>query len=156
MKWLLIFLLVLPSVHAFSCLDLEGDNRVLCEEIQTMNITREEKDYLIASLFSLDYDALFDYNSHITFEEAPSGIFIDNEGYIKDAWMKIITISPSVLLNDTLMIDTIGKIFTDYNYKIDFPRKESGDCKTTPLMAILFSTHSFNKSVVGPEPIDRP
>ena len=131
MKWLLIFLLVLPSVHAFSCLDLEGDNRVLCEEIQTMNITREEKDYLIASLFSLDYDALFDYNSHITFEEAPSGIFIDNEGYIKDAWMKIITISPSVLLNDTLMIDTIGKIFTDYNYKIDFPRKESGDCKTT-------------------------
>jgi hypothetical protein len=133
MRYLLLFLilLILPSVNAFSCSDLDGEEREYCEEIKQMDIPQEEQDYLIASLFDLAFEDIFDYNKDINFNEAPDDVETEDEGYIKDAWVKIISISTGILIDDTIFIDDSGKILTRFNYEIELPDgTEGSDCKT--------------------------
>ncbi|MFH1840069.1 MAG: hypothetical protein ABH849_02880 [Nanoarchaeota archaeon] len=124
----LLVLLLLPSVTSFSCLELEGQEQEYCNEIEQMELTNEERDYLIASLFDIDFDDIFDYNTNIEFDEAPLNVEIENDGYIENAWVKIIYISPSIYLDDDLIIDDQGEILTRFGYEIDLP--DDNDCDT--------------------------
>lgn len=128
---LFLILLILPSVNAFSCSDLEGEKQEYCEEIKQMDIPQEEQDYLIASLFDLAFEDIFEYNKDIEFYEAPDEVETQNEGYIENAWVKIISFSEGLFVDDDLFISDSGKILTRFGYEIDLPSgNEGGDCDT--------------------------
>jgi len=122
----LLVLLLLPSVNSFSCLELEGQEQEYCNEIEQMELTNEERDYLIASLFDIYFDEIFEYNTNIEFDEAPIDAETKNDGYIENAWVKIIHISPSIYLDDDLIVDKEGEILTRFGYEIDLP--DDDDC----------------------------
>ena len=50
---------------------------------------------------------------------------------IKNAWLKIFTIMPSISINDTLYHNGTGEILTAYSYDTQLPtEKIAGDCRT--------------------------
>ena len=72
------------------------------------------------------HDAVWTYNSNLNFNYDR-----EDSGVIRDAYLKLISINPSVLINDLLFISDSGKILERYNYRIELPDgAESNDCRT--------------------------
>ena len=56
----------------------------------------------------------------------------ESKGVIKDAYLKILPVSPAVLIDDKLYLTDKGKVVAKYNHKFELPSgTQSGDCKTT-------------------------
>ncbi len=130
------FSLLLPNVHALACSSVAKENEVICAEILQSNATEAEKLHLIADLAYTgkniaNHSFVYDWNTKISFGSAPEGVEVKNDGYIKDAWLKIIAIMPSVVSEGRLLTPGSGSILTRYNYWVDIPSgTEGGDCKT--------------------------
>jgi hypothetical protein len=130
------FLLLLPFSYALDCNDIIDDNLELCNEIIGSSASHAEKQELIANIvyqesYKADHDQVYDWNTGISFNQAPDSVSTSNSGYIKDAWVKIIGVYPSVLSEEILYTPGLGKIQTEYDYRIEIPDgTESGDCKT--------------------------
>lgn len=131
-----LFFLMLPAALAFDCNLLEGKEKELCEEIGKLAVTEEEKDLLISDIFYSgkeypNHDFVYYWNTKLNIEKAPEGIKTENEGYIKNAWLKILAVMPSVLEYGQLLCSDKGKILTKYNYDIEIPTSTKwGDCRT--------------------------
>jgi len=114
-------------------LEISCDNLIyeeLCLEILNNNeLTDEEKEMLISALiyqsYYPDHDFIYEWNKNLDLDYDG-----EDDGYIEDAWLKIIGISPSVLIDDELYaVD--GKILLDYDYKIDIlDNLQGNDCRT--------------------------
>ncbi|VVB71258.1 Uncharacterised protein [uncultured archaeon] len=62
---------------------------------------------------------------------APDGIQTQNNGVIKNAWMKIADVMPSIIENDSLYTTSQGNIQSFYNYDVQLPSNTAfGDCRT--------------------------
>ncbi|MCX6706653.1 MAG: hypothetical protein NT001_00755, partial [Candidatus Woesearchaeota archaeon] len=63
----------------------------------------------------------------------PEGIAVQNQGYIKNAWMRLLTAMPSVLENNTFYFSGKGKALSAYKHEVVIPYGQiiSNDCKTT-------------------------
>lgn len=131
---LIITVLGLPLSFALDCSKLA--NQELCEEIMNSGITTEEKDYLLADIMSdskhyPDHEMVRSWNSRISTATAPNGIAKQNNGYIKNAWVKLLAVMPSVLENNVLYIPKNGQILTGANHDVQIPSgTEAGDCRT--------------------------
>jgi hypothetical protein len=129
----LVLLLCIPLATALDCTLVEDQD--ICEEIQDSELTDEEKKELYLALFYTefpDYDYVEDYNLEIEFDEAPEGVVEYDSSYIKNAWMKIVAVSPSLIINHTLFHNGEGEILLGYNYDIETPSgTASGDCRTS-------------------------
>lgn len=130
---LIITVLGLPLSLAFDCSTIA--NREYCEEIMNSALTEAEKNYLLADIMSNtkhypDHELVKDWNEDILTDVAPEGISIQEIGYIKNAWVKILTVMPSVLSED-LLISRKGEIIAGSNHDIEIPTgTDSGDCRT--------------------------
>lgn len=128
--------LLLPGIYALTCSSVAKENEAICAEILQSNATQAEKLDLIGDLaYSgkniANHSFIYDWNAKINFDSAPEGVEVRSEGYIKDAWLKIIAIMPSVISEGRLLTPGYGKVFTKYNYKVEIPSgTEGGDCKT--------------------------
>src|SRR3989338_4442638 len=92
-----LVLLLLPSAYALTCDGLEGDSLSVCNETIQSNASMDEQQQLIAALYYpskyyANHPFIEDWNTNIEFNEAPEGIEARSEGYIKDAWLKIVAV----------------------------------------------------------------
>ena len=126
--------LVFPSVTALDCHNVP--NQQWCNDIQQSNISDSDKSYLLSDILSdtkhyPDHEFVKDWNERISTTTPPEGIATQSRGVIRNAWVKILTAMPSVLLDNELLIPTEGEIITAYNHNIQLSQSTtSGDCKT--------------------------
>jgi len=122
----------MPCVYAIDCNLLS--NKELCLEIQNSNISEEEKNYLISDIIDdlknfPDHDLVREWNLKVN--TTLSNTEKHDEGYIKNAYVKILSVMPSVLENNTLYIDNNGEVLTSFNHEVEIPSGNyGGDCKT--------------------------
>ncbi len=133
---LLALALLLPSAIAFNCNSLSGGDAYVCNSIQNTNLTQTDKDLLISDIFnknktSPDFDFIYSWNTNLNIINSPDDKTY-SLGTIKNAWVKIIALMPSIIENNILYSTNTGKLQTEYNYQYVLPSgKESGDCKTS-------------------------
>lgn len=129
-------LLVLPSAFAFNCNMLNVSQQELCNQISVSNYTADEKEALITLLIYTDrekpnHDFVSFWNQQLNPTSAPQNVQVTNQGTIKNAWMRIFGIMPSVLEDSTLYCSSSGTLQVGYNYSYQLPTgKASGDCRT--------------------------
>ncbi len=131
---LVLILLLIPLASALDCNSVS--NQQWCEDIQNSQISEEDKTYLLSDVISdkkhyPDHQLISNWNKDIPTNEAPEGVTKQSHGYIKNAWVKLLAVMPSVLLEDELLIDSSGEILTGANHNVEIPSgTASGDCKT--------------------------
>ncbi len=136
----ILFIVSLPIAYAsFDC--SLTSNPQECNNILSENITPVQQDQLFSSLIynSInipDYNSILQYNTKIKVNASIANI--TNSIYIKDAWLSLLTISPSIIENNTLYIPDVAFVLSDYNYRIEvpenynaqnYPETKNGDCK---------------------------
>ncbi|MBN2368073.1 hypothetical protein JXC34_03565 [Candidatus Woesearchaeota archaeon] len=120
MRLFFLFLLLLPSSFAFDCSIFDG---TLEESCQSLNEVDED---LIANLIYTnttfpDHDFISEYNSLIEVENPPDGVILSNAEYIKDAWLKLFTIQPSVNFEGNIVVPEEVEVRSEYDYRIEVP-----------------------------------
>lgn len=136
--------LFLPSVFAFNCELVQDQDS--CYYVQNnSNLTQAEKDYLFADLLYLNtsfpnHDFVKEYNDNIVVSSPPIDTVLFSDGFIQDAWIEILSISPSVLFNDSMLVpdnvvvgsksDYVLNIPDDY-HSLGYPSKSGADCRRT-------------------------
>jgi hypothetical protein len=130
---ILVLLLLIPLATAFPCESIPDE--FLCLEIQNdQELTLEEKEELYNSLMSIefpDFEFVYNYNTNIEFTSPPENVSTTDSMQIKNAWLSIITVMPSVLIEDQLYSQEQGTLLTAYNYDTELPSGLQGnDCKT--------------------------
>ncbi|MDO8549480.1 MAG: hypothetical protein Q7S39_04915, partial [Ignavibacteria bacterium] len=129
-----LLLLAVAQAHALNCSLIT--NHAMCNEIQNANISDEEKSYLLADIMSLtkhypDHQLVQNWNSRISTTTKPDSVPVQNRGSLRNAWVKILAITPSVQSDNQLFIDTNGKIITGFNHQVQIPSGTAyGDCRT--------------------------
>ena len=137
---LALFLMVLiPFSYAFDCNQIE--NKEICLEIQNSDLSQEEKDSLISNLnydgkFIPDHDYVYSRNSNIAVSNTPNNVQNYNKQFVKEAWLSLFSVMPSVLYQGSLYVLDTAKVQSGYNYRIQIPpdynnnQKKDGDvCK---------------------------
>lgn len=141
---LLSLSLALLLLLSYSCYSLE--DRLILELQQskdpyTQNLAKdstltnqEKKDIYLNNFYSFNpatnFNTIDQLNTYIDFHDYP---YTQQSKYIKNAWLKIIYINPSILDTDNnLLISTTekSKIYTDYNYTLEFNNTYPNDCRT--------------------------
>jgi len=131
-----LFLLLLSSVFALDCSNVRGEALKECNAIMASNLSNADKQQLVADLVYTDRDFanhsfIYDWNTDIEFNSVPEEVKVESNGYIKDAWLKIVAVTPSVLSEDKLLSPGTGKVLSAYNYRVELPSgKEGRDCRT--------------------------
>ena len=80
-----------------------------------------------------NHDFIWQWNASINFTNAPYGIQQQENGIIKNAWLKIIAVNKSVFDSNSgrWYAQPSGKILTAYNFSIRIPSgTQAGDCAT--------------------------
>lgn len=119
-----------------NCFSIDVDEAI-CNMTNSSNLTRLEiKDLILDSLnpkgSNYDYDFIDEWNNEKKFKKLrPSDVRSYRSGSIRDAWIKIVDIQPSIRsLNQTLLNGT-GKIRTEYGFQFVLPYGPARrDCKT--------------------------
>ncbi len=139
---LLPLALLLPSSLAFNCNSLAGEDIGACNEVTSSNLSDTEKELLISEIINknmhyADHSFIYEWNTKIDFDQAPEGVKVYNSGFIKDAWLRIIAVMPSVIENDVLSSGS-GRIVSAFNYRVEtppdynsggYPDSSDGDCR---------------------------
>lgn len=129
--------MVLPPAFAFDCEPLEGEQHELCLQIEQLNMTEQEKEMLLTMAFYTEreipnHDFIAFWNEQMVLTSAPNNVTTQQTEVIKNAWLKIVSVMPSVSENNTLYCDRSGKLQTAYNYTTHLPEgARPGDCYTT-------------------------
>ena len=127
--------LLLPSAIAFNCNSLSGGDLAICNSIQNTNLSQADKDLLISDIFNSNktnpnFDFVYQWNTNLNISNSPDGKIYSSET-IKNAWIKIISLMPSIIENNTLYSSNSGKLLTAYSYNYQLPSGiVSGDCNT--------------------------
>ena len=153
--FLVALALLSTPTFAFNCDLLNGNERNDCKALR--GIVDEQTHDLIVSDFAYSYnyypyhDLIRSWNLALEFESAPKNVEIHEGTWIKNAWMKIVSVMPSVLEQDTLFVDENVSILTPYNFEIVIPENyeakrerqtSQGDCKREYLLRK--NTQAFN------------
>lgn len=126
-----------------NCKSIALPNQEECKSILALNITNEERALLISNLeynnkFFPDHEYIFQKNSEIEINGAPQGTPIKNGIFIKNAWMSIFSVMPSILYKDNLYVPDNAEVLSGFNYELaipsnyygpGYPSTNSGDCK---------------------------
>jgi hypothetical protein len=124
------------AADGVTCNGVAEENLELCNEIKSISVDDDAKQQLIADLayqdrYYANHTGIYDWNTGLNFNTAPSGVETKSNGYIRDAWLNIIAIMPSAISEDKLLTPGIGEILSAYNYKVELPTgTEPGDCRT--------------------------
>ena len=137
MKIFFLFLAILFVVFPVSAIDCDMiDNRELCLEINNMDLSEEEKEYLISDIIDdsknyPNHDFVKEWNLNLDTFRAPVDIQKHNSVYIKNAWVKLLTVMPSVLEGNTLYHSDNSEVLSAFNHEVEIPDERiDGDCKT--------------------------
>lgn len=131
MKPILLFLviLVIPVTFASIC-ELPS-----CKEVMQSNLTEQEKNLLVASILyegelMPNHKFVEEWNLNLKINN-PLDVIPESKDSIRNSWVEIVSITPSVIENNTLLSSGKGKIRTEYGYKLEIPTEIlEGDCDT--------------------------
>lgn len=137
------FLLVVNTVTALDCSELRHTE--LCNEVISSNITEEEKVYLINSLIIDEksypnHTFIRDWNLRVNFSIPFENQTLFRDNYVKNAWVRIFSVMPSIIYNNSIFNNGTGEVLIGFNHEIDlpdnytsegYPREEEGYCKLT-------------------------
>ena len=120
----------------------------ICGMNETGNFTEIQKKMLILAAMNPDasepdFGFLSSWNEVIHFSKyPPSGSFVLSSGSIRDAWVKIVGLQPSVLLDNRTLLNQTGSIQTELGFTFVLPDQTApGDCKTE------YSAKGYNYSL---------
>jgi len=142
-----LLFLVVPSILSFNC-DYFS-NPLLRQDCLTLNQTDEN---LIAGLIYTstsrpDYAFIDAYNSKIIVSEPSDNATLFSKDIIKDAWVKILTISPSLLYKGLIFMPGSVKVRTDYSYNIKIPDNYETSDTSADVCRITYSLDSKNDNL---------
>jgi len=132
--FILFFIAVIPVAIADKC--EVTSHKEICSEIINAGLSESEEDYLISDIISdskyyPDFQFVNNWNKQSPQNTPPDGIQKYSKGFIEEAWIKILAVMPSVLLNNTLLINNSGELLIGSDYTVNIPSyTEAGDCKT--------------------------
>ena len=143
--FLLFLLFTTSQVLALSCDAISTQNKQICQNILNSEVSLIEKEALITNLeyanpYSPDHTYIFLRNSNIQFQNPPDNIRTSDSIFIKNAWVSIFGVMPSVIYNKTLLCPSKTKVLTGFNYQISlpseyhssgYPSTSAGDCRRT-------------------------
>ncbi|MGE0793709.1 MAG: hypothetical protein AB7V77_06030, partial [Candidatus Woesearchaeota archaeon] len=119
MKLFLLFLILflIPSSYAFDCSLINNEN---CEYLNEVN------EDLIANLiytssYYPNHTLIKEYNNNIQVNEKPLNTPTYQNNNIKNAWLEILTISPSIKYNNSYIVPQTITARAEYNYQIQVP-----------------------------------
>ncbi len=121
-------ILLLPSVMAYNCNLFTGINKDNCI---ALNDTNED---MIANLIYTnhtypDFNSIESYNSRIQITNAPIDTSTYSRNYIKNAWISIIDVNPSIIYENNTFVPSIINVRTEYDYNIQIPPDYSSNKK---------------------------
>lgn len=142
---LLLLLVQTPFIYSIECDQVSQPNYDTCMQIKALNLTDLEKEIIISNLdyqnkFFPDHEYVYNRNTRLLIIEPPAGIGKQQGIFIKDAWMSLFTLMPSVLYNNSLFVPNKTQVLTGFNYRIQvpnnyegsgYPNSDQGDCKRT-------------------------
>jgi hypothetical protein len=88
---------------------------------------------------SPNHDFVREWNTAVDASLPPEGITRYSNGFIKDSWLKLLSVMPSILDNSTLYVNDTGELLSAYNHRIEippdyrspgYPQTLNGDCAT--------------------------
>jgi len=140
---LLLLVAGAPLVLAIDCNSISQANYNTCMEIMNSNLTDTEKSLIISNLdyskkFYPEHSFIYDKNTNLQISSAPDGVQYYNGIFIKNAWMSIFTVMPSIIYNNSLYVPSQTKVLTGFNYQIQtpsnyyspgYPSTSRGDCQ---------------------------
>jgi len=138
-RWFLLVLLLLlltGVAAALDCSSLEGEKLNDCNAVVGSDLLAQAKKESILALLNSDsflpnFTFVEAWNSNIVFGAAPYGVPVRSSSYIKDAWLKVVAVTPSVAVNGTVLVPSEGKVLSAYNYRVEVPSGTvDGDCRT--------------------------
>lgn len=129
MKKLIPFLaivILIPFAGALSCEDLKSQRA--CKFLENSDLSEQEKTSLIARSLAISQNKSLeefvkDWNRKIEVGERPFLVIPSSSEWIKNGWVEIVNVEPSVYKGEKLLVPKDGKIRTVYGYEI---RKPSG------------------------------
>ncbi|MDO8564213.1 MAG: hypothetical protein Q7R87_04340 [Nanoarchaeota archaeon] len=129
--------MLIPPALALNCIYLSGFEKDTCTQINGLPLSETEKEMTLTASLKNDksipnHKFVSTWNTQIQMDTPPEGVPTQSSGVIKDGWVKLASIMPSVIENDIIYADKEGTIQSFYNYKLELPTgTASGDCKTT-------------------------
>ena len=137
-----LFFTLIPLATAFDC-SLSSDYDT-CISIQDSELSDVEKEELYDALMYVefpDFDYVYDYNTELEFDEKPDDVKKYGSDYIKNAWIILASVMPSVEIDNVSYYDGSASVLTGYDYEIEVPSgTASGDCKT------IYNVNSISRS----------
>lgn len=131
-----LFFILFMSVSALAIDCNTLSNKAICNEISNSNISNKEKDYLISGVIAEtanfpSYDFVRQWNLKINTSNPTENVTKYNQGYIKNAWVDLLAVMPSVLENNTLYCTNKGEVLSAFNHDVVIPNNLIGsDCRT--------------------------
>ena len=122
-----------------------GVQEIVCNTTESGNLTKDQGRQLILdtlnpSLSGLDYNFVMNWNNNKTFSKyPPKGVPVRSSGSIKDAWVKIVSLHPSIRYGNQTLLNQTGLIRSEFAFTFVLPEEPApGDCKTR------YSAKGFN------------
>lgn len=136
-----VLILVASAVYAFDC-NLVGDKNA-CEELKKVD---EDliADLVYANTSYPDHSFISDYNSEIIVDAAPNGTPVYSKGVIRDAWVSLLTVMPSVLYRENVFVSGPVNVRAAHNYDIVLPEDYYSEKKSSGGVCMI--THSLDSS----------
>lgn len=124
-----------PDTLLSNCNSL-GIDKAICDEAGNMNLSESVRKQLILDALvngSPDLQGAEKWNEGLAFTAfPPDGTAPTSSGSIRDAWVKVVSLSPSVFENGTLWINDSGELSNRFAFSFVVERKAfPGDCATT-------------------------
>jgi hypothetical protein len=128
-----LVLVLVPISFSFNCSNVE--NKADCEALTNYDINAISN-LIYSSNFEPNFNFVNDYNSNIIILDAPTGVQKKSGSAVKNMWVKIISVSPSVEYQNKLYVNTNFVLRVEYDYDVYVPptytnnKKRSGNvCK---------------------------
>ena len=166
MKTIVLFLFIVfaqfssASILPDNCGEFSGWKLEECQNIlEDSSLGTTEKEDLYFNLLVEQgelgsFDFVHNWNKKIEFNSIPLGVEVKNDGIIKNAWVKLVSVNKSYFdfNSNEWFVQGNGKILSASGFSVELPtEKESGDCETRYSHIILNNdlTVGVNDSTMG-------
>jgi len=125
-----------PDTLLDNCYSL-GIDKAICGEATNANLTETQRKQLILDALvnesGPNHQRAESWNDGLIFTNyPPRNVTPTSSGSIRDAWLKIISLTPSVYEEGNLLINDSGKLKNKFSFSFVVERKAfAGDCATT-------------------------
>ncbi len=128
MKWLILFIFLIPCSFAYDCSQFSGLSYNNCVALSNVSAAFVSNLVYTAS-FIPNHDFIANYNAQISVSNPPENVSLLTGNYIRNAWISIVTVEPSVVVNDTLFVNNVFAVRSEYNYQIQIPTQYNNNFK---------------------------